>query len=262
MKSVILFRSDINLINEEDVARQYFDVVNSRLDLKDNLVIGRYSCLPYYKELENDLKKQNSKLINSYQEFSYIADFEYYYDLEEFTPKTYFRLEDIPKTGMSFILKGRTNSRKNSWSNFFAKDFNQAVELYCKLNEDSLISDQGIIIREYVELENFGYSVSNFPFANEWRLFFYKNQLLSSFYYWSTSEYIPQQLEASGFEFAQNIANIVSSKTNFFVIDIAKTKQGQWIVVELNDGQMSGLNNSNPEILYQNLKRAIDNESK
>lgn len=262
MNPLILFRSDYHLLKEEDIAKQYFDLTNSRVEANNNLVIGRYSCLPYYKELENDLKKTNSKLINSYSEFSYIADFAYYYDIVDYTPKSYFRLEDITNKNQSFILKGRTNSRKNRWDNFFAKDFNQAVQLYCKLSEDALISEQGIVIREYVELENFGLSVANFPFANEWRLFFYKNTLLTHFYYWSACENKPKQLEKAGFNFAQEIAQIISQKTNFFVIDIAKTKEGKWIVVELNDGQQSGLNNNDPTELYANLRRALDNESK
>lgn len=38
------------------------------------------------------------------------------------------------------------------------------------------------------------------------------------------------------------------------MIDVAQTESGDWIVIELNDGQMSGLSENNPEILYKNLK--------
>jgi hypothetical protein len=37
-------------------------------------------------------------------------------------------------------------------------------------------------------------------------------------------------------------------------MDIAKTQSGEWIVIELNDGQMSGLSENDPNVLYKNLK--------
>jgi hypothetical protein len=44
---------------------------------------------------------------------------------------------------------------------------------------------------------------------------------------------------------------------DYYVIDVAKTESGEWIVVELNDGQMSGLSENNPDTLYGNLKQVL-----
>jgi hypothetical protein len=55
-------------------------------------------------------------------------------------------------------------------------------------------------------------------------------------------------------EFIQKVIDRVKDKVNFFVMDIAKTQSGDWIVVELNDGQMSGLSENDPNVLYKNLK--------
>ena len=46
-------------------------------------------------------------------------------------------------------------------------------------------------------------------------------------------------------------------QTNFFVMDIARTAEGKWIIIELNDGQQSGLSNVDPEELYSNLAKAL-----
>jgi len=46
----------------------------------------------------------------------------------------------------------------------------------------------------------------------------------------------------------------VGNKSNFYVIDVAKTQSGEWIVIELNDGQFSGLSAIDPNDLYMNLK--------
>lgn len=255
MKPIILFNSDISLLSEQSVATQYFTVIESRSLAKDNLVVGRYSCLPGYKQLELDLKHNNSRLINSYAEHCYVANFEYYWDLEGMTPKTYFRLEDVPKNGGPYILKGLTNSRKHQWEHFFAKDFEEAVAIYCRLNEDPLISEQGIIIREYQELENFGHSVTGIPYANEWRLFFYQETLLSYGYYWSGCDKKPSHdaFDPAAIKFALHAATKVGGKVNFYVMDIAKTKEGKWIVIELNDGSQSGLSDNDPHELYKNL---------
>ena len=68
MTPLILFRHSIETEEEYSIARKYFDVVGSRTLVHDSLVIGRYSVLPFYKELEIDLLNHNSVLINSFQE--------------------------------------------------------------------------------------------------------------------------------------------------------------------------------------------------
>lgn len=47
----------------------------------------------------------------------------------------------------------------------------------------------------------------------------------------------------------------VSPHINFFVMDVARTEDGKWLLIELNDGQMSGLSENNPEVLYSKLSR-------
>lgn len=48
--------------------------------------------------------------------------------------------------------------------------------------------------------------------------------------------------------------------TNFYVVDVAQTESGDWLVVELNEGQMSGLSDNNPDIFYSALKQSINNK--
>ena len=56
-----------------------------------------------------------------------------------------------------------------------------------------------------------------------------------------------------GIKFVQNVANIVAHKTNFYTIDIGQKINGDWTVIELNDGQMAGLSLCSPDELYRNL---------
>lgn len=261
MKNVILFRSNRDLEEELEVCKKHFDTSSSRVGLKDALVIGRYSVLPFYKELEQDLKIQGSTLINSYMDHDFIASFDWYYQLEDLTPKTYFLLEHVPKNKGPFVVKGKTNSRKHQWSTkMFAKDFAEAVRIHYELlNDDALISQQGTVIREYVELENFGYGINGQPFANEWRCFFYKGQLLSYGYYWVNGDFVPEKsaFDKEAMDFVLMAADRIKEDCSFYVIDIARTKAGKWIVIEVNDGQQSGLSGNDPEELYKNLKLSL-----
>jgi hypothetical protein len=43
----------------------------------------------------------------------------------------------------------------------------------------------------------------------------------------------------------------------FGVVDVAQARDGRWIVIETNDGQMSGLSCVNPDELYDNMARAL-----
>lgn len=252
MKPIILFRKDIDSEEEFEIAKNYFNVVESRMEIKDSLVIPRYSALPFYKELENDLEYYNSKLINSYKQHKYIADFEYYNNIEDLTPKTYFKLDEVPDGG-PYVVKGKTNSRKFDWNTMmFAKDRRRAIEIACDLRKDSMIQQQDVIVREYVPLKKLDEGVNGLPFSNEWRFFCLGNNILSLGFYWTISETIGE-MDNIGFGLVEEVIKRVKDKVNFFVVDIAEKENGGWIVVELNDGSMSGLSNNDPNLLYNNL---------
>lgn len=241
------------------IASQYFEVVDSRLDCPNELVIGRYSVIPEYGELERDLSKIGAHLINSKLQHQYIANFDYYEDIKDHTPRTYFSLADIPKDKGPFIIKGRTNSKKHNWNKMYCSNYQDLLPKYFELMEDSMISEQGVVIRDYVPLKTLEKGLNGLNITNEWRLFFYRDQLLSYGYYWSNATTIPDKssLPSEAIDFAKMIASKVKNNVNFFVIDIAEKESGGWMVVELNDGQQSGLSENDPHELYSNLKKVL-----
>lgn len=261
MKPIILYRDSGDYPGEFKVAKKYFKCIKNRSMIKkDNFIIGRYSVLPFYKELEEDINYLGGKMINSYLQHRYVADIgNYYRDIKDFTPKTYNYPDQIPFEG-PFIVKGETNSKKFEWDKMmFAKDKTEAIRIYCDLKNDGLIGSQDIYIREYVPLKTFSVSIGGLPITEEYRFFIYNNKVMSSGYYWSNyvDEFKDENLDPNNVpkEFLKEIINVVGKNCNFYTIDIAKTKSNDWIVIELNDGQMSGLSENNPEILYENLKK-------
>lgn len=259
IKPTILFRKfkGKNYLEEYKIASKYFNLVESILDIEeDSLVIGRYSVIPYYNEVERDINKRNSKLINSLFEHEYISEMEYVLDLEEYTPKTYFDPNNLPLKDQAYILKGKVNSRKEQWKDkMFAENKKEAIKIYLELMSDPNIAEQGVVFREYKKLKKISDSVNGMPFSNEWRFFFYKNELVDYNYYWSQSDIVPKKesLDEKAIDYAKEIASKVSEKVNFFVLDIAELDNGEWILIEVNDGQMSGLSEIDPESFYKNL---------
>ena len=259
----ILFRKDEENKEEYYSCKEILPTIKYRSLIPENsTVIGRYSVLPFYKELEQEVILKKSKLIDSYNQFQYVADIKNYYeDLKEYTPKTYFTWGNLPEG--KYVLKGKTNSRKFQWKHqMFANSKEEVPKIANRLLDDTFIREQGICVREYIPLKTFEYGLNDLPITNEWRLFFYKNQLISYGYYWANYpelqpySYLPEE----ALNLAQKVSNIVSKNKNFFVIDLAETSNGKWIVIELNSGEMAGLSLIDPTLFYENFKKILKNE--
>lgn len=257
---VILFRPDQQNEDEHRVALdmpQGLPVATSRVGLADRTVIGRYSVLPYYAELEEDLKNQGSVLANTLAQHRYIADFAWYKDLEALTPRTWFDLVSLPKDGGPWVVKGLTNSRKFEWNTMmYAATYQDVLRIARDLGQDGLIGNQGLVIREYTPLNVLEYGLNGLPFANEWRFFFWGETNLAYGFYWTATDK-RGKIGSTGIRLAMDAAEIVAQHAQFFVIDVAETADGRWVVIEVNDGQMSGLSDISPENLYKGLAYAV-----
>jgi hypothetical protein len=255
MRPVILFRKDYTTEEEFEIAKQYFEVVEYRNGIKDALVIGRYSTLPYYRELEQDLKINGSILVNSVDQYNWVANFDWYEAVKEFTFETWFNAVDIPDDGTQFVVKGRTNSRKHEWEKLmFATDKKRAIEIMIALNEDSLIAPQGVVFRRYTPLVTYEIGLNGLRFTNEWRFYFYKGQIVNYGYYWTMAENVKHRITQEAIDFAVKVANVVKEYTNFFVLDIGEKEVGGWVLIEINDAQMGGLSECDPHTFYSRLR--------
>jgi hypothetical protein len=271
MQPVILYRAvDFDFEKEELAAMQaHFKCIHNRtLAEKEQLIVGRYAVLPYYKELEEDLAILSSKIINTYEQHSYIADLKnWYQDLKLCTPKTWFQASDVPMDEPgSFVLKGATNSKKNLWrTHMFAEDRTQIGKVLANLMDDTMISMQNIYVRKFVPLKTYCKGINEMPITKEFRFFICDGQVLTGAFYWSSHVY---DLEEAGIpvpdvsevpkEFLNDVIGRVGSNARFWVLDVAETEAGDWIVVELNDGQMSGLSENDPKVLYKNLAAVLN----
>lgn len=263
MNPVILYRGgrDTMDADELEAAKAHFTCVDSRMRIREgDLVIGRYSVLPFYRELEDDLTHIGARLINSFEQHLYVADLQNWVaDLWDLTPPTWSNLADIPDEG-PFVLKGATNSKKSQWkTHMFAQNKAEACEVFDRLCEDSLISQQEIYIRQFVPLVTYFKDIVGRPVTKEFRFFVYNGNVLCGGYYWSNHADafeslggVPQTQEVPE-DFLDKVTSIIGRKVAFYALDVAQTEKGDWTVIELNDGQMSGLSMNDPKGLYGNL---------
>lgn len=261
----ILFRNLNDDSTEEISAIQEHFILSFCLGspfLKKKLVIGRFSVLPFYREVEASLAYQSSMLVNTYRQHRFAADISNWYPvLQEFTPRTWFDLPSLPDKNVSFVAKGETNSKKFLWdTHMFAKDKDAAIRVYLRLQEDSMISQQKIVFREYVPLRKLDEGLHGLPITEEYRFFVFQGEVVSGGFYWSSHsellekhpELTPSCVPAS---FLSKVVSLISPHIPFFVLDVARTETGEWIVVELNDAQMSGLSENKPEVLWGNIAK-------
>lgn len=225
--------------------------------------IGRYSVLPHYDELEEELALKDCQLAHPLEVHEKIADLQWYKAMKELTPDTWFDegWKTVPECEHGWVVKGKTNSRKWQWNKMmYAGDREQLKGIIHRLRNDSRISEQGLAIREYVPLEKVGQGINGLPLGNEWRCFFVGDDLLISGFYWAIAECAPEMGDTpdGAVEVAEEAARRFNHQTlydePFFVVDVAKTQEGDWIVIELNDGQMSGLSMIDPTEFYQALR--------
>lgn len=262
----VYFRYDIHTEDEFLRCSEKFSTVRFRTKLTPKTgesVICRYSALPFYRELEMDLNEIGLSPINSFHEHTYIANMDWVYDLEDMTFPTWFRLEEVPKD-IPLVIKGRTNSRKFEWnSKMYSDSWDKTVDISSELMNDPLIGPQGLAFRKFEKLVTYEIGINGMPMTNEWRVFFYRGDVVDYDFYWSIMEQNERmgrdEFKKTGLRFAIDAATKID--VPFMVIDVAQRIDGSWVVVEVNDGQMSGLSNIPAERFYENLKMVVDKHS-
>jgi hypothetical protein len=266
MKPRILFRASLAEENELQIAKKYFNVIESRAQIKTgDTILCRYSFLPYGDELEADVKLLGGQLINSYSQHRYVADlYNYYQDLKDYTPFTWFSLEEALNDEFNgpYVLKGATNSKKSQWSTMmFAPTRNDMRRIYFDLMDDGLIGNQSICIRRFEPLITYTTALNGQPIAKEFRVFILNGNVMAKGYYWTNYPEVIEQFNPNPNEIPADwlaaVINKVKDNIPAFVIDVAQKQDGSWIVIECNDLCMSGLSGVDADELYRNLSNSF-----
>lgn len=218
-----------------------------------------------YRYLYEQLEKRNILLINSPEEYErYHLIPGWYNDFKEETPLTIWTegadMKDILYISRSlegpYIVKDYVKSRKHEWydacfiSN--AQDrvgLEEVVRTFIERQGDDLIG--GVVLRRFEKLNQIGFhGQSGMPVSEEYRVFIYAGQILTINPYWEGEEDTP--LSQEEYQWLETIAGRI--KSNFVTVDLARKDDGSLIIMELGDGQVSGLQQLDARDFYQALR--------
>lgn len=209
----------------------------------------------HYAELYESLAAKNVRLVNdpsAYRHCHYLP--ESYSAIEGHTPRSVWMklqgelsMETVMELLRPFgsapaLVKDFVKSRKHEWHEACfipsAADrgaVERVVRKFLDLQDDDL--NEGLVFREFIEFEPLAvHSKSGMPLTREFRLFFFDGRLSFSAQYWDEGDY--RGLTAPLHRFTDVAAKV---RSRFFTMDVAKRRDGDWMIVELGDGQVAGL---------------------
>ena len=217
-----------------------------------------------YQLFYNLLEEKGIILINSPEEYErYHTLPGWYNEFAEFTAESLWENEGsvvniLEKAAMlegGYIVKDYVKSRKHEWydacyiPNIRDKGKTEKVITnFVKRQGESLVG--GIVLRKCENLRQIGYhEKSGMPISEEYRAFVFAGKIHTIDNYWHGDNDV--QLSQEETSWLEGIATKVRS--NFVTIDLARREDGMLIVMELGDGQVSGLQEIPAGIFYESF---------
>lgn len=278
MKPTCLYRPYIMPPEELQAATKYFNMTPYPGQVPANqTVLARYSVLPFAELVAGELALVGSKLINSTAQHQYVADAMNWSSvgacLEKagLTPWSRDNWYNLPEG--QYIVKGKTNSRKGRWrTSMYCPSVADIPNVVSHLLDDEMIAQQGLIVRPYVPLLTYDVGINEQPVTAEFRTFWYRDPafpgmspvMIERGFYWSSWPDYEEQANdlwdrwnKQAYLTTLAAAKLISPEVPFFVLDMARTQDGRWIVIEVNDAQQSGLSCINSDDFYRKMADAM-----
>jgi hypothetical protein len=155
-----------------------------------------------------------------------------------------------------WIVKDYVKSAKQRWESacFIPRDVDRPTfEEVCGnlLQYQGERFERGFVFKAFVPLARIGESPYGYPLCEEYRLFFFDGRLLSA------APYDRQGGGERDFTRFEEVARRFQSR--FITVDVAKTADGGWLVLEVGDGGVSLLPpRVEPRAFYRALKERLD----
>src|SRR5262249_23328362 len=208
---------------------------------------------PQYQRLYGALIARNIRLINDPDQYRHCHHLpECYPIIERLTPRSVClsgelsidRIMDVltPFGDCPVIIKDFVTSRKHEWreacfipSAADRQAVGRVVGRFLELQGDDL--NEGLVFRQFVEFRPVGiHPRSGLPLTEEYRIFWLDARPTLCSPYWEGGQY------SQGYPPLGLFAEIAAAvRSRFFSMDVARRIDGVWLIVELGDGQVSGL---------------------
>lgn len=157
--------------------------------------------------------------------------------------------------GFPVFVKGNRQTNRHKKQQCIIEN----AEMYEALKKDWVVSSilhwQKVMIRKYIPLEKVDDTSypDMIPFSYEFRVFLWRKEIVGIGRYWYMGQ--DYSLRDKDREAVMKLARTAGEIMNvtFLVVDVAKTAAGQWIIIEVNDGQESGYAGVSPYALWQRI---------
>lgn len=205
-----------------------------------------------YRKFYELLGDKGIILINSPEEYErYHLLPGWYDDFKEYTAVLVWETEgnlekalDMTK-GLEgpYIVKDYVKSRKHEWYDAcFIKNIadkantSKIIGNFIDRQGTSLVG--GIVLRQFENLKQIGFhEKSGMPISEEYHVFIYTGKVLVIDNYWCDGNVVSFSEDEK--KWIETLASKV--KSNFITMDLARKKDGRLMIMELGDGQVSGL---------------------
>ena len=225
-----------------------------------------------YNFFYDKLEEKGIILINTPEEYKrYHTLPGWYNEFKEFTPESVWENTGTLESALdltiglsgSYIVKDYVKSRKHEWYDACyiqnitdTTNVKKTIGNFIERQGDSLVG--GIVLRKFVKLKPIGYhEKSGMPISEEYRVFVYAGRVMIIENYWRTEN----KNIISDDEFTWIFTLIDKIRSNFVTMDLGRTEDGKLIVMELGDGQVSGLQEISPERFYPTFNPDYIDES-
>jgi hypothetical protein len=148
----------------------------------------------------------------------------------------------LPFAGRPLILRDFVRTEKHYWTQACyipsasdIQSIQNTIQSFMQLREGQI--EGGLVFREFIEFESIGETRrGGMPLIKEYRLVFIDQQRRAAIRYWNAPQHESDMPPADPFiSLAENI------RSRFFTMDIARRPDGQWMVIDLGDGQIAPL---------------------
>lgn len=239
------------LFDEEALCAGDIDLALKRLPQGDGrklLYRGWILTEELYRRFEGALLAKGYALVSSAAHYAEVTYFPNYYPkIHDSSPSAVWT--DTPDAFLAwtlarklgdgpFVIKDHVKSAKHLWHEacFIPKgagreNFERIAENLRREQGKSFF--RGFVVKQFVPLRSRGESPREYPMCEEYRLFFWKRQLMVASHYHRQAENLvdwsPFVVLAQRFD------------SPFFTMDIAQTEEGNWVVVDMGAGECSSL---------------------
>ncbi|MEW6730476.1 MAG: ATP-grasp domain-containing protein [Acidobacteriota bacterium] len=211
--------------------------------------IGYIPSMQRYSAIYTEAAKKHIKLLNSLDEHQKAQEFDYCYPLlAGLTPESISvsQLDEceevVEKLALPLFVRGAVRSKKAlGWKACVAETVAELKDIVKDLLGNQYCSRGRVIIRKLIDLRYSRTSDAGFPFGREYRVFLYKSAVVGYGYYWDGDDPL-MDVSPSEEKLILTLAREAAQRlaVPFIAVDIGQLVDGDWIIIEVNDGQFAG----------------------